>query len=533
MQRAWSGEVGWRFALTVVAALAAYILVMVALAARSRGIWLDEIWSLWLSQGDVPLEQVATQRWFQDVHPPVFSAINWLLDPVVGEGMFGRRMINLIWVLYFFAGAGFLAAKYPATRKFILVFAVLILANRHMALYFPEHRSYTMVLGLSATVICCLQWLFSADRDFDLRKDLGAALLTVFSVVLALNVHFVTTLILGLMLGLALLALVLEKRYRAAGLVFVAGALAGPPLLGALYAQSLYLTDATQTFWVETGPLGAARKMVNVGAITVVANLVALAVALIVAAPLVLKGGLGDRLRTMRAAEPSQRAWRFVAVMVAAVIVPSLLLMAISLVRPIVVERYLLSFVAIIMAGIAALAAEQILARKWLFVLFALNAVLAFTVFVQKPLHDPRWNETAVKVKRIVDTCPGTRVYALYPTYVKPYPAAANQPPVHWWGYQHVAEEAGFRVINLDPEKSGPIALSASCPTVLWAEHMEQRKHAAEVLDDEPFAAGAPQLQAALRAAKVDFGAPKATGFVLVIPPTPAAQPAAPAPAAP
>lgn len=530
MRRAWSGEVGGRFALAVVAALATYILVMVALAARSRGIWLDEIWSLWLSQGDLPIDQIAPQRWFQDVHPPLFSALNWALDPLVGDEMFGRRMINLVWVLYFFATAAFLALKYPATRNFTLVFVVLVLANQHMALYFPEHRSYTMVLGLSASVIACLNWLFGADRDFDLRRDGGAAALTILSVVLVLNVHFVATLIMGMLLLIALAALVLERRYRAAGLVFVAGALAGLPLLGALYAQSLYLSDTTQTFWVETGPLGAARKMVNVGVVTVAANLVALAVAVLVAAPLALRGGLADRIRSIRVAEAPQRAWRFMTVLVVAVLLPSLVLMAISMVRPIVVERYLLSFVALIMAGIATLASEQILARRWLFLLFVANALVSFTVFVQKPLHDPRWDETALKVKQIVRACPGTRVYALYPTYVKPYPAPTNQPPVHWWGYQHVAAEDGFQVTKLDPDTSSPIALSPTCPTVLWAEHMEQRRHAADMLDEAPFAARAPQLQAALRSAKVDFGAPKATGFVMVIPPTPSGPPAAPRP---
>ena len=84
-----AAEQGKPFNLGLAAAAGSVVLLftvgcMIA-GARSRGIWIDEIWTLWMSQHDLPLGEVIAHRWTQDVHPMFFFALNWALRPLVGD----------------------------------------------------------------------------------------------------------------------------------------------------------------------------------------------------------------------------------------------------------------------------------------------------------------------------------------------------------------------------------------------------------------------------------------------------------------
>src|SRR5258708_36599132 len=90
------------------ATLAFCLALMVAVACL-RGIWLDEIWSIWASRHDIPLRDVFEQRWLRDVHPPLFHAVNWLLEPITGLDITMRRLEELGPVIIFFLCVAYLS----------------------------------------------------------------------------------------------------------------------------------------------------------------------------------------------------------------------------------------------------------------------------------------------------------------------------------------------------------------------------------------------------------------------------------------
>jgi hypothetical protein len=109
-------------------------------------------------------------------------------------------------------------------------------------------------------------------------------------------------------------------------------------------------------------------------------------------------------------------------------------------------------------------------------------------------------------------------VYALDPSYVKPWTGYRNQAAVHIWGYRLIAGSYGFKLGILHPTATEPLPLSEACPTLIWAEHMLPRGPAIDQLPQQPFAQS-PQVKAALQSAHLYLGRRGSIGFVLELPP--------------
>ena len=72
---------------TLFVASLAVILTGLVFAAAHKGIWYDEMWSMFMARHDLPLGPTYSQRWSYDVHPPLFSFTSWLFEPVTGESI--------------------------------------------------------------------------------------------------------------------------------------------------------------------------------------------------------------------------------------------------------------------------------------------------------------------------------------------------------------------------------------------------------------------------------------------------------------
>lgn len=455
-----------------VAAILGFTMAWMIAGARARGVWIDEIWSLWMSQHDIPVAQVFAQRWTHDVHPLFFHALNWLLEPMVGMDIARRRLLNLIPLTYFLLVSLYLAARYPRARRFALVFVTLVIASHYSVRYFAEHRSYFSGMCFTGSLMVSLYCAFTKGEDVAFGPDFGLAALLVSSAISASVIHYVGTIIVGSLLAVSTVEMLRQRRFGWAGLMIASGVAALALLIPCLAVESAYVKSSTANFWIKTGPVAAAGTIVAIIGLALLENLVAAVTAGLI---LVSSRGRGEaRLFGLSLAPVDAAVWRFVAPVAAGLALAAAALFAVNEVKPIVVSRYLIPLTPISASLVAALVADQIFNRTWLFAAFLINAALVGMVEARHPLHDARWNGTMLKVEAQAKACPSLQIYALAPDYFSTYTGPPNQPEIQEWGYRELAQAHGFRVTILDPRSARPIALSAHCPTLFWGEHINK-----------------------------------------------------------
>ncbi len=504
----WSKPASARFGgacLIVLAAIAAPLLLA---TAHGRGIWLDEISSIWLTRHDLPFAQALEQRWLADPHPPLFSAFTWLLRPLYGDDIFLRRLTNAVWIALYAGTAFFMARAYPRTARFFVVFTVLLAGGKLLTAYFPEHRPYSLAIWSSAAALGLFYWVATLDRAIDRRRDAPAlALLAAWSVT-ALNAHYFSTLFVGLTLAALTATLAWRRRWDASAALFASGAIAGAPLLLTLAADIPRMAAVgTDDNWVRTTPREAAHLLASASLTPFVTNLVVAGALLLVIATIARK--------RPSEARPTPDTVAFAAAAAAAMAISVAVLFAVSLARPILVDRYLVSLMVLAAAAAAALTARLVFSHRWVVAALTANAVVLLAVTNLQALQQTRWADTAGVVSAATRGCADSRVYALDPAFVRARFSAPTQEQVHDWGYEFVGRMYGFNAEVLRPGDGNRIQLSPTCPTVLWGEHIGAARSALSQLSQFSFATD-PSVSQALGAARVYLGRHGSTGFVLI-----------------
>jgi len=262
--------------------------------------------------------------------------------------------------------------------------------------------------------------------------------------------------------------------------------------------------------WIETGFRAAVRMIGDVVRESSLGNLVAA----IAAGSVIL--GLWRERSEARDDERSidQIPWSFVSAMGVALLLASLALLAINQLKPVIVERYLISMAPIISTIIAAVATAPLWSSRLIFIAFLVNAAITATVSAFPELHNQRWYDTARRIRTQIDACPTTRVYALAPDLEIPYRASPGQLEVHEWGYRLVARYFRFPVELIQKSDTAAPLVSRECPTLFWAEHMGRLDM--NQLRDAPFARALPGSGLVGATLYRDD-----TGFILTLPPRP------------
>ena len=429
--------------------------------------------------------------------------------------------MNLIPLMTFLLTGAYLSWKTPAIRGFALVFTGVVLANRMAIEFFPEHRSYFTQLCFTASLLTCLRALFSQGADLRPDRDRGLAGLLFLWAVAALVIHYIGALIVGALLGVIGLECLRRGYWRWAGLLILAAVVAGTMLGASLISQSTYLKATAPHFWINTGPVAAFRYMVTVISAVVKAQPVADVAAVLTVLALFLGGrwadwGPGDWIKTVR-----RDALTFVAPVGLGLIAAVGAVLIVNQIKPVVEMRYLIPMTAIAGALLAAICANILVARWWLFGLFLVNVAATSALETRHVVRDNRWNTYIHAIRVQVQACPETRVYGLNPGFISNYNKPANEPEVEDWGYGEMARAHGFTLTVLDPMKASPIVLARHCPTLFWGAHIEGVMGARE-LSAAPFTRALPP-GVSLAAAKLfidPHANPVETGFLLTLPPS-------------
>lgn len=444
------------------ALIAALALAALSVAAMLRaGPWYDEFFTLHVTRAGQPFLAQFTQHWLADNHPPLFYALArataWL-----GSEVEPRRLLNLAFLALAVAGL------YGMTRRLgdgPLVAALTglgLAGNIQIIDKAAEFRSTYLAMAAVAVAVAALAVLARPHaRPARPRRDFW---LVTAALVLALNVHFVTSVLVGAIALAFALRLALAGDRAGTLRIIAALAIAALPLLATTAIQLSRIEANTRSFWI-TGGLDAARWAIQ-GPVEM---------ALAANWPIAVLGIAGIALMAAEAWHQRQAAepLGIVIALAGGCVLGCAVLIGLHLWRPLLIERYLLPIAMPINLALALGAARALrqlpgLAATAAAVAILLAALLSLRMGFAEATNRPSWHGTGRAIAAMVKACPRTVVHAnlSWNRPVMDMPPADNA-AVMPEAYRIVARQFGFAL-----EPSGSRRMAAHCPTVFWTEHV-------------------------------------------------------------
>ena len=470
------------------------ILVIAGIDAALRGPWLDEFWTLQLSDGRNGLPALIREGWMRDAHPPVFNAWATLLASLgITSIPAGRLVSNLLAAGLMILAAVRLSRRTPGQAGFAAALLLLTLSLPQAMEYFAVYRSYFWQMAAIGTLALVARHVAATKADLDWRRDLDLVAIAVLAIAASIGVHYVGALFGGLLAGAIAICAFARGLRRWTVLVLATAALSSLFILTSVALQAPHWAAEFDHSWIDLPGFAA------------LGVLAALVIAPLWLNPVPLAGlwpGEGQGIR-----DPSQ-AW-FVAMVGAVLVAGVAIVLAVHAVQPIVVDRYLFA-VPVLMSALLAVPAARIAQDRWLFGLLALVAVVG----AARPLVEtgirPLWRENARTIASVVAGCPSTQVYAASGWAVGPAGEtrmARREDPVFERAYRSLAAPWGYPV-HFIGQNGRAHATPGACPVLLWYEHTPN-----EAEDDLPAAIEAAGLTG-LEGARLSVTR-SATGFVL------------------
>ena len=474
------------------------ILVIAGIGAALRGPWLDEFWTLELSDSRNGLAALIREGWTRDAHPPVFNAWATLLASLgITSIPAGRLVSNLLAAGLMILAAFRLSRRTPGQAGFAAALLLLTLSLPQAVESFALYRSYFWQITAIATLALVARHVAAAKADLDWRRDLDLAAIAILATTASIGLHYIGALFGGLLAGAIAVCAFARGLRRWTALMLVTTALASLFVLASVVVQAPSWAEEFDHSWIDLPGLAALGVLASLAAAPLWLNPVSLA-------------GLWWRRGQER--DPSQ-AWSsqagFVAMVSAVLVVGTAIVLAVHAVKPIVVDRYLFA-VPVLVSALLAVPAARLARDRWLFGLLVLVAVGGAARPIIESGIKPLWRENARTIASIVAGCPTTQVYAASGWAVGPAAEtrmARREDPVFERAYRSLAEPWGYPV-HFIGQNGRAHATPGACPVLLWYEHTPN-----EAEDDLPAAIEAAGLTG-LEGARLSVTR-SATGFVL------------------
>lgn len=451
-----------RHLLLVAIATVGFVLLCGVYVAWVRGAWLDEFWSLRMGDPAVALNDLIVQRWLRDTNP-VWSNLLYRLARLSGvETITHLRLVLNVPAFALFAAMSIATSRRsPSRNPFYLVFGVLVVALPAFSTTLADFRAYFWQMCWTGILLQYAHWIVVEPHDAATPRTV--AILGPASVFAAIALHFVSGLIVSVLLAILLLLLVRRKAWAGAARVGVPAALVGASMLLFAILQYRRVSGELDYSWIDT----TTSMALIFGGSVLLSSLLANPVATVSA---LLSRGTGF------AFTPGQRA--FLLLLGATILTSAGLLLLANSYRPLVVDRYLLPWQPIVCAMLATAAARVIVAERW-----RLYAMLAFALFstgstAARQAREIGWNGTRDYIAAAVRRCPSAKVHAISSWRLKDARdtrAAALEEPVFAAAYRQLAREGGFGV-SIVPSGTRILNIPPDCPLLLWVEHSGGRR---------------------------------------------------------
>jgi len=443
----------------IAAAGVGVILAIAAADAALRGPWLDEFWSLELSDSRNGLLALIRDGWMRDAHPPVFNAWATLLASLgVTSIPAGRLASNLLAAGLMILAALRLSRRTPGQAGFAAALLLLTLSLPQAMDSFAVYRSYFWQIAAIGTLTLVARHVASARVDLDWRRDLDLAAIAVLATGVAIGVHYVGGLFGGLLAGAIALCAFARGLRRWAGLVLASAALSGLFVVASIALQAPSWAAEFDHSWIDLPGLAALGVLASLAVAPLWLNPVPLA-------GLWLRPSMGKATR-----DASET--RFVAMIGVVLVAGVAIVLAAHAIKPIVVHRYLFA-VPVLVSALMAVPAARIAQDRLLFGLLALVAVAGAVHPMVEAGIRPLWRENARTIATIVAGCPTTQVYAASGWALGPAAqtrAARREDPVFERAYRTLAAPYGYTVNFIDQNGTAEVKPGA-CPVLLWYEH--------------------------------------------------------------
>jgi hypothetical protein len=431
------------------------ILAIASVDAALRGPWLDEFWTLELSDNRNGLLALMRDGWMRDTHPPGFNAWATLLASLgVTSISAGRLVSNLLAAGLMILAARRLSRRMPEQAGFNAVLLLLTLSLPHTMESFATYRSYFWQIAAIGTLVLVARYIASARVDLDWRKDVDLAAIAAIATVASIGLHYVGGLFGGLLSGMIALSAYGRGLRRWSAMMLAAAALAALFIFASVLLQaSNWATDFDHN-WIDLPGIKALGIPVALAVTAICYNPVPLA---------------GLWLIKNRRSE-----WErgFITIIGGALVAGIAIILTVHAFRPIVVERYLIAVPVLVGALMAVPAARLVQAYPLLGLLALVSVAIAAAPMVRDGVK-PLWREDAQTIAKIVADCPTTQVYAASGWALGPAAetrTAHREDPVFERAYRLLASRHGYEVHFISLGGTAHAA-PGSCPVVLWYEH--------------------------------------------------------------
>lgn len=439
-----------------------------AWTALTRGPWYDEFYTQYVTRPDRGWIEALRTSWLADNHPPFFymlmRATAWTGD------IAHHRLVNIAVAAVTATGGWIIARGEPRLRGGAALLVLLLASNEWTLHAGSELRSYFISLCAGALLSLTLAGIWMAPT----QGGRGRQAVYAATVLVAFNTHIITTLFSGFLL-VPFIATALLRRDRARLRALLPAPIAAGTLFLAVTAFQLpYWTRNTQVFWIEAGLPAAGHAALYLSLRTLEANL-----------PILLGSAAGSLLLIRDALhERALPNLLSVCLLTGVGIVLGLAVLAgIHLVRPILIEKYLVVMGGALAFFLAAACARLLAAVSGRIEVLLLIAALIWTGFAlmrnaQTIAVRNSWLGTGRLIARTVAACPDTTVHtdAFWNADVMAMSPADNR-QVAPWAYHRVADQLGFRIAPATSRE-----LSGTCPNLFWAEHETQRRFDADAI---------------------------------------------------
>lgn len=440
----------------VVGGAIAIILAIFVFDAASRGPWLDEFWTLELSDPSKGLHALVWDGWLRDVHPAAFNLWATLLSSLgittISEARLASNLpaaIFMIWASMQFA------RRLPGQAGYHSAMLLLTLSLPQTAEAFANYRSYFWQIAALASLAAVARHVAATRDDLDFRTDLDLCVIAIVSTVGSMALHYVGALFGGLLAGAIVVWAFARGHRRWATLVLVTAAISSALVIGMALLQVRNWAIDLDHSWIEAGTLLA---------------ILGVPFALIV-------GAVAHNPVPLAALWPGIRRWtrsesHFVVIVTAVLVAGLGSVLAVNAFKPIMVDRYLFAVPVLICAIMAAMAAK--LERHWVpFGLLALVAVVTVAMPLALRGIKPQWDEGARSISEIVTKCATTKIYAASGWALGPAAetrAARREDQVFKRAYETLADDHGYAVQFVG---HGEVAAATPgrCPVLIWYEH--------------------------------------------------------------
>ena len=429
-------------------------MAIAAVDAGLTGPWLDEFWTLELSDTGKGLVSLVRDGWLHDTHPPLFNAWTTLLASLgVTSIAAGRLLSNGLAVALMIVAARRLSRRMPEQADFNTVLLLLILSLPQAIDSFATYRSYFWQIAAVGTLVFVARHVASTRVDLDLRKDVDLAVIAVLATVASIGLHYVGAVFGGLLAASIALCAWRRALRRWSTLMLLATGGAGLFVIASVLAQAPnWAVDLDHT-WIDLPGLQALGVTLLLAADAIGHNPVALA---------------GMRLGRPHGESP----WPFVAMVGGVIVAGVAIVLTVHAFTPIVVERYLIA-VAVLVCALMAVPAARIARDSLLFGLLVLVSVAVAAAPLVQSGFRLKWYEGARTIAEIVSACPTTRVFAASGWTLGPAAetrAALREDPVFARAYRSLADRYGF-VVRFIGQNETAEATPGDCPVLVWYEH--------------------------------------------------------------